>query len=78
MDKPFDVSALVATLKSTELPLVEQDVKILTKAVFQWANDSVALLAVSQPLYVLLQPALVQLQTLALAAEDKIDGQVNP
>lgn len=74
MTNAFDLSALVEKFKAAGLPILEQDAKILTNVVFDWAKESVMISAATQPLYALLVPVLDQTQKLALAAEDKIDG----
>lgn len=76
MDKAFDLKDLADKAKAAGLPLVEQDAKILTKVVFAWLGDSVNLLAASQPLVGFASPVIAQLEQMALAAEDKIDGVV--
>ena len=72
MNKAFDTSALFADLKAAGLPVLEQDVKMLTSVVFKWAKDSLVLEAVAQPMLAIAIPLVDQLEKIVLAAEEKL------
>lgn len=76
MEKAFDVGALVDGLKKQGLHTAEAAAKDVTVAVCNWLMDSVKL--TPSPFDDVLLVVLPKLQELALAAEDKIDGEVSP
>jgi len=70
----FDTQKLIEDLKAAGLPMIEADVKVLTKTIFAWAKQSCIEGASKQPLLAIAVPVLEQLESIALATEDKIDG----
>lgn len=63
MQKAFDVQDLIARLKAVAVPEAEKVAKdIVDKCVFPWLKDSLALEAVSQPVYAIGVPLLDAIQ----------------
>jgi hypothetical protein len=74
MDKAYDLKALGEKLKGRGLDLAEESVKILVEESFDWVAESAKLSAT--PYDDMAAVILPKLKELALAAVDKIDGQV--
>lgn len=69
--KPFDLADLLADLKAQGLPVLENDIEILTKAVLAWVAKG----CIAQGGFAaLVAPAIPLIQEQILKLEDKIDG----
>lgn len=73
MEKPFDASVLVEKLKAQGLPVAEEAVEAVAKAVFEWAEESLAIHpnALVKAIGV---PAIQILKPVVFEQVDKIDG----
>jgi len=74
MEKAYDVSDLVARLKSKGLDVAEDAAKMATGEIFDWLVDSAKLSpSVLDDVAVVILP---KLKEKVLELEDKIDGEV--
>lgn len=74
MLRPYEGAALLAKLKGRGLDLAEETVKITVEETLNWISESAALSAT--PFDDIALIVVPKLKELALAATDKIDGQV--
>lgn len=72
MEKAFDVKVLVDRLKAKGLPVIEDEIQLVTKEVFAWAGESCIL---KGGLYALGGTLLPILAKEVDKIEDAIDGQ---
>lgn len=76
MTKPFDLQVLGERLKAQGVPLAEVALKKTIQEIFGWTDDSVDILATTQPLWAIAKAPLATAKAAALGEADKIDGVI--
>lgn len=74
MEKAYDVKVLAAKLQARGLDIAEEGVKAIVQETFAWVKESAPLSATPYDDMAML--VLPKIEEFALAAADKIDGQV--
>lgn len=74
MEKAFDLKALGEAFKAAGLPMLEIDLKLMTKIQMKWIKDSLAIEAVQTPWAAMGIPVVDKIEEFVLKYEDKIDG----